>query len=230
MASASVLPESAFRGVVLDLDGVIADSEPLHTRAWVEVLGRLGVSLEALGQERIRGWTGVPDVNMVDALVRDFRLPLSAARLLDRKRLAFRRLIPEALTAFPGVKEQLLGWDGVPLGLATATRRREAELMLATLGLRRVFRAVITGDDVQRPKPAPDSYRLAVEALGLKPAQCAALEDAPHGIRAARSAGLYTLAVSTSFPPPALSEAQRIFPEVREALAWLAARVSREGR
>ncbi len=219
--------EPAFRGVVLDLDGVVTDSEPLHTRAWVEVLGQLGVSPEALGEERIHGWTGVPDIIMVDGIVRDFRLPLSAAQLLDRKRTAFRRLIPDALTAFPGVKEQLLGWDGVPLGLATATRRREAELMLATLGLRQVFRAVVTGDDVERPKPAPDCYRLAVEALGLKPGECAALEDAPHGIRAARSAGLYAVAVSTSFPPEALTEAQKLFPVVPEALAWIAARLSR---
>lgn len=230
MAAEIVSAEPWFRGVVLDLDGVIADSEPLHTRAWVEVLGQLGVSAEALGEERVRGWTGVPDVIMVDGIVRDFHLPLSSPQLLERKRLVFRRLIPEALKAFPGVTEELLGWDGIPLGLATATRRREAELMLATLGLRQVFRSVVTGDDVERPKPAPDCYRQAVQGLGLKPAECAALEDALHGIRAARSAGLYVVAVSTSFPPEALTEAQKVFPAVPEALAWIAARLSRSGR
>jgi len=227
MAAEIVSAGPWFRGVVLDLDGVIADSEPLHSRAWVEVLGQLGVSAEALGEERIRSWTGVPDVHMVDGLVRDFRLPLSSPQLLDLKRQAFRRLIPEAVKAFPGVTEQLLGWDGIPLALATATRRREAELMLATLGLERVFRSVVAGDDVERPKPAPDCYLRAAEGLGLKPAECAAVEDAPHGIQAARAAGLYAVAVSTSLPAEALSEAQKVFPETRQALTWLAAHLSR---
>jgi beta-phosphoglucomutase len=227
MATASVSCEPWFRGVVLDLDGVVADSEPLHNRAWVEVFAELGVSAEALGEERIRSWTGVPDVEIVGGLIREFRLQLSEPQLLDRKRRVFRLLIPTAVRPFPGVKEELLGWDGVPVGLATASRRREAELMLATLGLQGVFRSVVTGDDVERPKPAPDCYRKAVRGLGLKPAECAALEDAPHGIRAARAAGLYAIAVSTSFPAGALASAQKVFSEVWEALAWIGAHMRR---
>jgi HAD superfamily hydrolase (TIGR01509 family) len=216
--------EPVFRGVVLDLDGVVADSEPLHVRAWVEVLGELGVGPETVGESAMRGWIGIPDVDIVAALVREHRLPISSPQLLERKRRAFRELIPQALGSFAGVAAELERWNGVPLALATATARREAELMLDTLGVRWVFRAVVTGDDVARPKPAPDCYRLAVERLGLAPADCAAVEDAPHGIRSAREAGLYVLAVSTSFPADALGEAHRVFPSVLEALAWLAAR------
>jgi beta-phosphoglucomutase len=217
----------AFRGVVLDLDGVVADSEPLHVRAWVGVLGELGLGPETVGETEMRGWVGIPDVDITAALVRDRRLPISSPELLERKRRAFRELIPHALTSFAGVAAELERWDGAPLGLATATARREAELMLDTLGVRRFFRAVVTGDDVSRPKPAPDCYRLAVQRLGLAPADCAAVEDAPHGIRAAREAGLYAVAVSTSFAPEALSGAAGIFPSALEALAWLAERLKR---
>jgi beta-phosphoglucomutase len=219
------MADPSFRGVVLDLDGVVADSEPLHIRAWEQVLGELGVGPETVGETTMRGWIGVPDVDIVAGLVREQRLPISSAQLLERKRRAFRELIPRALTSFAGVAEELQRWDGVPLGLATATARREAELMLDTLGVRRAFRAVVTGDDVARPKPAPDCYRLAVECLGLAPEDCAAVEDAPHGIRSARGAGLYALAVSTSLPPEALGEARQVFPTVRDALAWIAARL-----
>ena len=214
-----------FRGVVFDLDGVVADSEPLHVQAWVEVLGALGVSLAALGEARLRSWVGVPDTDIVAGLVREHALPLAAGELLARKRSAYRRLIPRALTAFPGVGEALACWGGVPLGMATATARREAELMLDTLGLRRVFRVLVAGDEVARPKPAPDGYRLAVERLGLAPQDCVAVEDAPHGVQAAKEAGLAVLGVLTSFAPQALAAADRLFPTVLEAVQWLQARV-----
>lgn len=219
----------SFRGVVFDLDGVVADSEPLHVRAWVQVLGALGVRPEALTEERLRAWVGIPDVSMVAGLVREHGLELPAEELLARKRSAYRDLLPRSLRSFPGVVEQLCAWDGTPLALATATARREAELMLSILGLRERFRVVVTGDDVARPKPAPDGYRLAVERLGLAPAACAAVEDAPHGLQAARAAGLTAVGVLTSFPREALREADALFPTVLEAIRWLRARTAGAG-
>jgi len=114
----------------------------------------------------------------------------------------------------------------VPLALATATARREAQLMLSALGLEGVFRILITGDDVRRPKPAPDCYLQAVAGLGLAPAQCAAVEDAPHGVRAARAAGLHVLAVTTSFSREGVGESHRLFDAVPEAIRWLKSRVA----
>jgi beta-phosphoglucomutase-like phosphatase (HAD superfamily) len=110
--------------------------------------------------------------------------------------------------------------------MATATPRREAELMLETLGLRSLFRVLLTGDDVRDPKPAPDCYLLAASRLGLDPAGCAAVEDAPFGVRAARAAGLYVLGVTTSFPAERLGEAHRVFSTVPQAIRWLKARTA----
>jgi len=218
--------ERGFRGVLFDLDGVVADSEPLHVQAWVEVLGRLGVGPEAIGAESLTAWVGVPDVQIVASLVERHRLPLAPAELLAGKRAAYRELIPRALTSFPGVAEELASWDGVPLGMVTATPRREAQLMLSTLGLDGVFRVLVAGDDVQRPKPAPDCYLLAAARLGLDPAQCAAVEDAPYGVRAARAAGLHVLGVATSFPRERLAEAHRLFSTTLEAVRWLKPRTA----
>ena len=214
------------RAVVFDLDGVVADSEPLHVRAWVQVLDGLGVSVGQIGEPSLAAWVGVPDVLMVGGLVERFGLPLGAEELLDRKRAAYRALIPEALTAFPGVREELASWDGVPLGMATATPRREAELMLATLGLSGVFRVLVTRDEVRRSKPAPDCYLLAASGLGLDPARCAAVEDAPYGMRSAREAGMHVLGVTTSYPAERLGEAHRLFTTVPQAIRWLKARVA----
>jgi HAD superfamily hydrolase (TIGR01509 family) len=216
----------AFRGVVFDLDGVVADSEPLHVRAWVQVLGGLGVSLREIGESSLAAWVGVPDVEIVAGLVPRFGLPLEAGELLDRKRAAYRALIPGSLATFPGVREELGSWDGVPLGMATATPRREAELMLQTLGLSGVFRVLVTRDDVERAKPAPDCYLLAASRLGLDPAGCAAVEDAPYGARAARAAGMHVLGVTTSYAAERLGEAHRLFSTVPQAIRWLKPRVA----
>jgi HAD superfamily hydrolase (TIGR01509 family) len=212
--------------VVFDLDGVVADSEPLHVRAWVQVLGGLGVGLQEIGEQSLAAWVGMPDLEIVGGLLQRFGLPQNAGQLLDAKRAAYRALVPEALAAFPGVSEELASWDGVPLAMATATPRREAELMLRTLGLSRVFRVLVTGDEVRRPKPAPDCYLQAASLLGLDPTRCAAVEDAPHGVRAAREAGMHVLGVTTSYPAQRLGEAHRLFPTVPQAIRWLKQRVA----
>jgi HAD superfamily hydrolase (TIGR01509 family) len=212
--------------VVFDLDGVVADSEPLHVRAWVEVLGGLGVGVQRIGEPTLASWVGVPDVEIVGGLVERFGLSLGAGELLERKRAAYRALIPGALAAFPGVAEELASWDGMPLAVATATPRREAELMLQTMGLAGVFRVLVTRDEVKQPKPAPDCYLLAASGLGLDPKQCAAVEDAPYGVRAAREAGMHVLGVTTSYSAQQLGEAHRLFDSVPRAIRWLKARVA----
>ncbi len=212
--------------MVFDLDGVVADSEPLHVRSWVQVLASLGVGLEQIGEPGPAAWVGVPDVEIVAGLVERLGLPLGAGELLDRKREVYRALVPEALRAFPGVREELASWDGVPLGMATATPRREAELMLATLGLSSVFRVLVTRDEVRRTKPAPDCYLLAASGLGLDPSRCAAVEDAPYGVQAAREAGMHVLGVTTSYPAKSLGQAHRLFTTVPRAICWLKARVT----
>ena len=218
--------EPDLRGVVFDLDGVVADSEPLHVRAWVQVLTALGVDPAQVEPEILAAWVGVPDVNMVGGVVERWKLTIAPAELLAAKREAYRELIPGSLASFPGVPEELASWDGTPLGMATATARREAALMLATLGLERVFRVLVTGDEVRHPKPAPDCYLLAAERLRLDPRDCVAVEDAPHGVQAARAAGMYVLGVTTSFPAERLGQAHRLFSAVPEAIRWLKARVA----
>jgi HAD superfamily hydrolase (TIGR01509 family) len=165
-------------------------------------------------------------VEIVKGLVERLELPLGAEELLERKREAYRALVPQALDSFPGVREELASWNGVPLALATATPRRDAELMLATLGLCGRFRVLVTRDEVQRTKPAPDCYLLAAAGLGLDPARCAAVEDAPYGVQAAREAGMYVLAVTTSYPAQRLGQAHRLFTTVPQAIRWLKARIA----
>jgi HAD superfamily hydrolase (TIGR01509 family) len=89
--------------------------------------------------------------------------------------------------------EPLLDWlqeIGMPRAVATSTKRTRAEQKLNQTGLRRYFDIVVTGDDIEHPKPAPDIYLKAAGLLAVDPADCLVLEDSEPGVRAALAAGM----------------------------------------
>lgn len=208
------------QGVVFDLDGVLADSEGLHVRAWQGIAREFALPLDRLPLEE---WVGHPDSQNVKDIVRTFGLNISPAQLLERKRRIFMRLVAGELRPFPGVVEALGRLDSLPLAVATSSARREAELMLQVIGLRERFRFVVTRDDVSRPKPSPEGYRLAADRLAAVPGCCVAVEDSAAGVEAARRAGLVVLAVSNSQAPEKLSAAHYLFPSTAAAIDWIEA-------
>jgi HAD superfamily hydrolase (TIGR01509 family) len=213
------------RALILDLDGVLADTEPLHQKAWDIALG--GIPLEKVAAARA-GWVGMASVDIVKELIRTFGLTIPAKELLAKKRAAYRSLIkvPGNLEPFPGVREELALWKGFPLGLATSGIREEVLLVLEILGLAAAFDPVVTSTDVPRAKPAPDCYLRAAEGLGVPPAECAVIEDSEHGIGAAVAAGVRVLVVSPhggGHSVPAPPGVERVFASTPDALRWLRA-------
>jgi beta-phosphoglucomutase-like phosphatase (HAD superfamily) len=100
--------------------------------------------------------------------------------------------------------------DAFPLAIASGSLHAEIEDILAVAKLRAPFRAIIGADDVARSKPAPDPYLAAAEALGVEPSACVAIEDSSWGITSARTAGLWTIALTTTAPVANLAGANRI--------------------
>jgi beta-phosphoglucomutase-like phosphatase (HAD superfamily) len=107
----------------------------------------------------------------------------------------------------------------VPLGLATNSGREFATRALRGAGLLDSFDAVVSAEDVERPKPAPDVYLAAAAALGADPADCVALEDSETGVEAALAAGMVVIGVP-SFPGIDLSAAQLVAPSLEDARVW----------
>ncbi len=191
------------RALIFDFDGVIADTEPLHLRAFQHALRE--VSLELSPEDYFHRFLGLNDAALMRAVLETAGRPAPAdelSRLLRVKDAAYFRLIATGLETRPGVADFIRRAAAVwPLAICSGARRREIETILAHAGLAAAFRFVVSADDVAASKPDPAGYLLAVERMrkhapGLHPAECLAIEDSPFGLQAARAAGLRTLAVS----------------------------------
>jgi HAD superfamily hydrolase (TIGR01509 family) len=191
------------QAVVLDLDGLIIDSEPLHQRAFEMLLARRGVDRKFTVEEYGKYFVGIPVVENAEWLIEQFRLNGSIEEIIAQREAIYEELLenPANLIPMPGVYEMLadLSARDLPLGIASGSPRGQVETILRGLGIAERFRAVVAGDDVPRTKPAPDVYLRATEQLGIAPACCVAVEDSATGIAAAKAAGLYAIAVPNRY-------------------------------
>jgi HAD superfamily hydrolase (TIGR01509 family) len=203
--------------LILDMDGVLADTEGIHVRSWDLALEAIGVE----ATEERRQLAGMSSIAIAQELIRRLHLPYTANDLVERKRVIFRRLIDRGLKPFAGLPEELSAWRGRPLAVATSSARTETTFMLARLGFDGWFEPVVTCDDVTHAKPAPDCYLLAVERLGVPAGECVVVEDSLHGIRAAQDAGARVVAVDTSGLPSRVDGVLGVFDSTVEALQWL---------
>jgi HAD superfamily hydrolase (TIGR01509 family) len=204
--------------LILDMDGVLADTEPLHVKAWDVALQDIDSRTLELERSHL---AGMASLDIARELLRIFSLPLSAEELVEKKRMVFRRLIQDGLAPFSGLRDELGLWRRGPLALATSSARAETTIMLDRLGFQGWFDPVVTSDDVARAKPSPDCYALAIERLGRRPSDCVVIEDTLHGIRAAQGAGAAVAGVATSGLPRDIDGVLGVFDSTVEALRWL---------
>lgn len=178
------------------MDGVLVDSEPLHLNATNRVLAAFG---EELTQDDSHVFLGKDDRDLFEDLKARFGLPDNVPALIDARERAVLALIGEGVVPRPGVPELIVGLKmrGYLMAVASSSFRPVVDAMLDELGLARSFDAVVTGDDVDRGKPAPDIFLEAARKLGVKPAECLVFEDAMHGVHAAVAAGMTVVAVRT---------------------------------
>jgi beta-phosphoglucomutase len=204
------------RAVVFDFDGVLANTEPLHFRAFRDVLAQERITVtEAEYYERYLGYN---DAGAYEAIATDRSLPWDAAKiaaLIDRKAVLLEALERGESLLFPGVREAIESLAShCPLAIASGALGAEIRRILEREDLARHFSAIVSSDDPVASKPAPDAYLLAVERLSqavrlpLVHADCVAIEDSPWGIESARAAGLRTIAVTHTYPAAALAGAE----------------------
>ena len=179
------------KAFIFDMDGVIVDSEPLHSRVKMEMFEHFGLHFDAGELAQYMGRTSADIFS--DVLAREHRTDVTAEEIADYKHRRYLELVEEgALTPIDGSLDLIgrLQAAGVPLALATSSWRRVVDAILSDWQLEDVFTSVISGADLPKSKPDPAIYRLSAEALGAPPAACTVLEDTSAGVAAAKGAGM----------------------------------------
>jgi len=206
--------------VIFDLDGVLIDSEAIWERARREFSAAHGGTYTDRATSDIMGMSA-PEWSHYIATQLGVALP---ERAIDDGVVAlvaaeYRRRLPLFAGAADAVRRLA---RRVPLGLASSSNRSLIELVLELAGLSDCFAATVSSEEVGRGKPAPDVYLRAAELLGFEPSRCAAIEDSGNGIRSARAAGMYVVAIPNREYPPA-PEALRLAGAVVASVADLEA-------
>jgi beta-phosphoglucomutase len=185
------------RGVIFDMDGVLIDSGAHHRDAWRLLLGDIGVEPPP---DYWRLTIGRPAEEAVPLLLGRAVARDEAAALARRKRELYTRLTARGMVAIPGAAGFVasLARLGVPRAVATSATRRDADALLAEIGLRQYFETIVTVEDVHWGKPNPEVYLKAAAGISLPPRACLVFEDSLVGIHAARNAGMRVIGVTTA--------------------------------
>jgi beta-phosphoglucomutase family hydrolase len=175
------------QALIFDCDGTLADSMPLHWRAWQAVTSRHGLTFE---EERFYSLGGVPSRDILAMLNREQGLNLDPHALAREKEAEYLPLIAqvEPVNAVVGIAREHHG--KLRMAVASGGTKRIILQVLDHLDIRRLFDAVVTSEDVQRQKPAPDIFLEAARQLGVPPKNCRAYEDTDLGMDAIRAAGM----------------------------------------
>jgi len=209
---------SALQAIVFDFDGVIADSEPLHLKAYQQALAAEGLLLDR--EEYFARYLGYDDVGMLQALARDRRLAWTdrhITALVARKGVKLQAMLEGDQVLFPGAADFVrAAAAAVPIAIASGALRHEIVQIVDAAGLGGLFAAVVASGDTPESKPSPAPYLLAFERLQdaagkpLDRQRCVAIEDSVWGLESARGAGLRCVGVTTSYPAAELTAAELV--------------------
>ena len=197
----------ALQAIVFDFDGVIADSEVLHLRAYQQVLAPEGITIS--NDEYFDKYLGYDDVGVFKALGRDKGLPMDDGRvkqLIARKSDRYDELSAAGDMLFPGAADFIrTAAAAVPIAIASGALTHEIEEILDRAGLRALFKVIVGADQTERSKPHPEPYQTAFERLRLLtgrdliPWRSVAIEDSRWGLVSARAADLRCVAVTNTY-------------------------------
>jgi len=180
------------RGIVFDCDGTLADTMPLHWRAWQVIAARHRFHLP---EERFYALGGVPSRDILKLLSREQGLGLDLLAVAHEKEAEYLPLIAqvEPINAVVGIARENFG--KIPMAVASGGNQRVIGQVLDHLGLRHLFQAIVTSEDVANQKPAPDIFLEAARRIGVPPRLCRAYEDTDLGMQAIRAAGMEAIDV-----------------------------------
>ena len=204
------------RAIVLDMDGLMIDTEPLYKRSMQQTARKLGYDLS---DEFMLSLVGRQDSDCRRLIASRFGDGFPQDAFWSGWPKIWRQIAStEGIARKPGLEELLsfLSETRLPAALATSTYREQAEFSLSAASVEYPFVHMVTGDQIGHGKPAPDIFLEAARRLGISPQHCVALEDSENGIRSAAAAGMTAIMVPDLIPPS--DEIRRLANHVLESL------------
>jgi HAD superfamily hydrolase (TIGR01509 family) len=185
------------KGVIWDLDGVLADTAEAHFRCWVTALAEKEIPLD---RPTFNGLFGMNNRDMLAQLLGRPPEPSELETIAGRKEEIFRMEAQWLVLPMPGALSLLkeLERAGWIQAITSSAPKANVELVLGILGIRQRFQALLSGEELPASKPEPTLFLRAAEALGLPPEGCIVVEDTPAGVEAAHKAGMPCIAVTTT--------------------------------
>ena len=203
-----------FEAILFDLNGVIADDEFLHEISFAKALEKNGFSLTHADYEAF--FLGRADREGLMAFVGAQAENMSVEVVLRQKSQWYKELSASKLRSYPGAITLLneLAHCSIRRALVTGANKSEVKNILEALNLEQVFEVITSAEDVTTGKPSPEPYLRTSRSLGVKPERCMVLEDSPMGIRSAKAAGMFCVAVAHTYDCSRLLEADLVISDL----------------
>ena len=188
------------KAVIFDMDGVILDSETISDITWRKAAEEKGLTVN---EEILNACRGSNKNDTITTLKNYYGSDFDSEAFLERTSELFQEIEEkDGIPLLPYAKEILTYLKSrYRLALASSTRGPTVERQLRTAGVIDFFESRTTGEQVEHSKPNPEIYLMACKSIGMKPEECAAIEDSLNGIRSAHAAGLHPLMVIDKIQP-----------------------------
>lgn len=196
--------------VIFDMDGVLTDSEGAITKASLQALSLFGVKAD---EEDFKEFTGMGDDKFIGGVAEkygvkyDLEMKAKAYEIYNQNAYKEVRVFSDSKKTIVTLSQYHNNQNGCQIAVASSSDRIKVETNIRCIGVElESFNVIITGSDVKRKKPFPDIYLKTAENLKVSPENCLVIEDALSGVKAAKAAGMYCAAVTTSFSAEMLKE------------------------
>jgi len=183
------------KAVIFDMDGVIIDSEPIHSRVKMDTFAHFGIAFNEEDLARYMGRTS--GAIFKETLAKCGRTDIQPEDMAAYKHAHYLEILQSGeIAPVAGSVELIksLYAAGLPLALATSSNVRVMNTVLDSFGIRKYFTSILSGGELPESKPNPAIYLISAERLGTAPADCLVIEDTTNGILAAKRAGMYCVA------------------------------------
>jgi beta-phosphoglucomutase family hydrolase len=175
------------KGLVFDCDGTLADTMPLHWRAWQMVTQRHKLHFP---EDRFYASGGMPSRDILKLLAREQGRSLDHIAVAHEKEEAYLPLLPQVEPVHVVLEIAEANFGKIPMAVASGGTQRIIGMVLDHLKIRHFFDAIVTSEMVKNQKPAPDIFLEAARRIGVEPEYCRAYEDTDLGLQAIHAAGM----------------------------------------